>query len=147
MKLNFIASSQRTNTCCGQHCLQSKCATSFSCPLKVIDILINNYVFLFEPQALVFQKYSTTSLAFTMSFATTQMFFLSWNYCHFTKYYFHFFLWFPHLRMSSTSYCKWSPTRSGGGLITCLQLGHNVTSLNNFNTRYMKCPMHFDLGR
>ena len=44
LKLNFIASSQRTSTCCGGHSLQAKCATSISPPLKEIDVLINAYV-------------------------------------------------------------------------------------------------------
>lgn len=38
---------------------------------------------------------------------------------------------FLHLRMYSRLYTKWSPTRSGGGLITCLQSGHKVSSLND----------------
>src|ERR1700738_843593 len=44
-KLDLIASSQRTSTCCEALSLQAKCATSVSPPLKEIDVLINAYGF------------------------------------------------------------------------------------------------------
>ena len=34
LKFNFIASNQRTSTCCGGHSLQAKCAISLSTPLR-----------------------------------------------------------------------------------------------------------------
>ena len=48
--------------------------------------------------------------------------------------------------MPFTSYSKWSPTRSGGGLITCLQSCHNVSSLNGFGSETWNVECTLILG-
>ena len=121
LKLNFIFLSQWTSTCCRIRCLQTRFNTRVFPPLKKIDVLINVYaLFYWSPLALVLPKCFTNFLAFTLFLAAIKAASFSLYPHHFTKNSFiiFFLAWGScNWGCSSTSYSKWYPARSNGGLI------------------------------
>ena len=111
LKLNFMALSQRKNTCSGALCIQAKCATSVSPPQKVIDVLMNAYTSFIRTCNPNFFKVLHQFLGIhhvSCCYPNGLFLMISSPFHHILlcvfKFFFH--LGFLHLRMPSTSYSK-----------------------------------------